>query len=299
MSIIFAVLLALASQVPATTSREISSNSVWLRQSMQEVLKGGVSTPLKNVSVGYYACEDHFQTTSNDKMVGLVINTALGNVVMNNPLPRTYHYTRLMPSEVLSLFYFQIFRQVTGGGNDGPQFNIICGGLTSVVDLHDEVQSPTAENVRNAMVFSRNVSAQLLARSFPCNIDLCTGCISIPGSNCQRLVSVRGGLARDADGFARVIERPEQSGSAEYAEQKRGPSPVCSVSSGVCGLPLGAKIGIAFLLALAAWPLQFRALGLFDGLGGRKRNRWRALACFSLSLGLFALAFGAWLWGGS
>jgi hypothetical protein len=62
------------------------------------------------------------------------------------------------------------------------------------------------------------------------------------------------------------------------------------------GSPLGAKIGIAILPILFAWPIVFRGVEWFDGLGGRGRHRWRGLGLVSCGFGLLGLSALLWGW---
>ena len=106
-----------------------------------------------------------------------------------------------------------------------------------------------------------------------------------------------GSIASILHGLSGELDLPEKPKSSQSSDKRGNSRPPCSFASGVCGLPLSAKVALTVITALIAWPLYDRALDYFDGLGGRLRNRWRALAYLTLSLGVFAGFFAAILWG--
>jgi hypothetical protein len=73
---------------------------------------------------------------------------------------------------------------------------------------------------------------------------------------------------------------------------KHGPQ--CRIDSCVCGLPLGAKIGITIIFAWLAWLFMEHRLDRFDNQDGRGRN-WRAGLLYGLA-GLFLLGLSAARW---
>jgi hypothetical protein len=93
----------------------------------------------------------------------------------------------------------------------------------------------------------------------------------------------------------RVVESPKQADSTDDADQNSPTRPVGRIAGRVGGLPLRAKIGIASITAFFAWPIQFKGLDWFDGLGGRRRDRWRGLGWICLSFGL--LGWAGWVLG--
>ena len=68
---------------------------------------------------------------------------------------------------------------------------------------------------------------------------------------------------------------------------------VASAASALRGSPLGAKIGVAILPIAVAWPIIFRGLDWFDGLG-RERRRRRGLGLLALGFLLIGLSGGLW-----
>lgn len=105
------------------------------------------------------------------------------------------------------------------------------------------------------------------------------------------------------NGFTSEMDLPEQASGSKRSNEGANHRPYCSVLSGVCGLPLGAKIALTPILALLAWICQDRFLDSWWALGrdrmGRKlvHNRRRALGWFTLSMLFFAAVFAVWLWG--
>ena len=82
----------------------------------------------------------------------------------------------------------------------------------------------------------------------------------------------------------------KQAGDAEYAPS---PCPPRAVGGGVCGFPLGTQIGIAAILAGAAWASLFwgfRCLGSLSLIG--RRQICEMVGYGFLSLCLFLLCFG-------
>ncbi len=113
-----------------------------------------------------------------------------------------------------------------------------------------------------------------------------------------------GRLARDLVGFAgfrersatlpQVQDKPKNTGNAD---QHRPERPPCSLTSGVCGLPLSAKIGASAILAWLAWALQFRGLTRLGLFGDVPRKRLYGIGEVAGSLGLFGLCAFIWWWG--
>lgn len=108
-----------------------------------------------------------------------------------------------------------------------------------------------------------------------------------------------GSFASILDGLTGQLDLPVEASGADGRNDGSDHRPPCRVTSGICGLPLSAKIAATIVLSWLAWLCQDRAIELFDGLRGRRRNRWRALSWFSLGGGFFGLVFAAWLWGGT
>jgi len=120
------------------------------------------------------------------------------------------------------------------------------------------------------------------------------------------LIRLTHGLGRFTgifNGLSGQVDLPEQPNGSERSNESPNHRPECSASSGVCGLPLGAKIALTPILALFAWICQDRFLDNWWALGrdrsGRKlvRSRRHALGWFTLSILLFAAVFAVWLWG--
>ena len=64
---------------------------------------------------------------------------------------------------------------------------------------------------------------------------------------------------------------------------------------GVSGLPLGAKVGITFVLALAAWGVGYRGFG---AVLERRCSALQGIGYLAVSLILFGGACLPWRWGG-
>lgn len=75
--------------------------------------------------------------------------------------------------------------------------------------------------------------------------------------------------------------------------------PTCRVTSGVCGLPLSAKIVLSLILVWPAWRCVDFGLDYMDGRGNRDRDRLRSVGWLALSAFLFGIIFATWLWGGT
>jgi hypothetical protein len=95
-------------------------------------------------------------------------------------------------------------------------------------------------------------------------------------------------------------DQSEQSDSTDgkgYRRPEHGPvRPICRVSSGACGIPLGAKIGLVVVLTVGAWGLIFASFGL---LGLRIRNRREGAIYVLGGVGLIGLSAVIWGGGGS
>ncbi len=138
------------------------------------------------------------------------------------------------------------------------------------------------------------IGPQLLFRSALRGFSKTNGGVGISTSNLQRTISVFSGIARNFDGFASVIERGQKTQEPEDSYPKTSHSPFSRFFGGVRSLPLGAKIGIAIVPALPAWPLIFGGLDSFDGFGGVRRDRWRALWLWLCGFSLLGLSCLFW-----
>jgi hypothetical protein len=90
---------------------------------------------------------------------------------------------------------------------------------------------------------------------------------------------------------------PEQPEATDGGNERASHPPPCRVTSGVCSLPLGAKVGLTVVLSAVAWPLQDWAFNQWVGFSGR-RLRWRAAGGFVGSLRLLFAAIAIWFWAG-
>ena len=97
------------------------------------------------------------------------------------------------------------------------------------------------------------------------------------------------GIPRNFVGIDRQDERRDNAKGANNADSQRPEGPVCRVSSGACGIPLRAKVGLLVLLALPAWLLIFAGIGCFSDLFLRAHYRIKGtlytlagLSCFGL-----------------
>ena len=89
----------------------------------------------------------------------------------------------------------------------------------------------------------------------------------------------------------------ENAGDSGAGLQRREHRPTeCRVTSGVCGLPLGAKIGLAVVLSWFAWGCLFAA---YDCLTLRPRDVRKGLRDLACAVGLWGLCAIAWFWGGA
>lgn len=93
--------------------------------------------------------------------------------------------------------------------------------------------------------------------------------------------------------LSRIVERDEKTGGAKHAKYERPIAVASGIGGGIRGLPLGTKIGAAFIIALgAAWVL-FDGLLRFDG-----GDRGRGLRRFASALIAYALLIVFWVWSG-
>jgi hypothetical protein len=121
------------------------------------------------------------------------------------------------------------------------------------------------------------------------------GSIGILRGNAERFIRILGRIHSNSDGLASIVQSPEQSDGADYPKREGKHGPECRITSGVCGLPLGAKIILTLILAWPAWWLLGRAIDRLDGLGGRPRSLRTALLLGFGSAGLFGAGFVPWL----
>ena len=89
---------------------------------------------------------------------------------------------------------------------------------------------------------------------------------------------------------------PQDAESAGYSNESGEHRPECSITSGICGLPLGAKVGIAIILSWLAWPRLFAA---YDCLTLRPRKLFKGFGELSIAIGLWGLCVASWLWRGT
>jgi hypothetical protein len=86
----------------------------------------------------------------------------------------------------------------------------------------------------------------------------------------------------------------EKQGANNTGEAQ--PAQPCGECSGIRCLPLGAQIGISFVVTLLAWFALFGALRPFGLLSVGVRDVAQAVGCLVLSMGLFWLSYRVW-WG--
>lgn len=95
-------------------------------------------------------------------------------------------------------------------------------------------------------------------------------------------------------------KRDEDPSQTAYTDQPASPCPPRAIGSSVCGLPLGAQIGISAIIAGLAWFCllvgAFRPFGLL--VIGR-RDLIKAVGYGLLSIGLFVVAFSIGMIGAS
>lgn len=101
-----------------------------------------------------------------------------------------------------------------------------------------------------------------------------------------------GGVARDPIRAISQIEGNQNKAGASNADKAASPCPPRAVGGSVCGFPLGAQIGAAAILALAAWGfILIGALRPFGLLDIRRRDIAKALGYGLLGAGLLFAAF--------
>lgn len=105
------------------------------------------------------------------------------------------------------------------------------------------------------------------------------------------------GLTRFGKRGPSLSEVPDKAYDPKDPYKGRPKGPSCSITSGVCGLPLGAKVGATLILAWFAWALQERGLIRLGLFGDVPRKRLYGLTQVLGSLGLFGLTALVWWWG--
>ncbi len=90
--------------------------------------------------------------------------------------------------------------------------------------------------------------------------------LGVPFGYGQGLVRVPSGRLSSKNGLASVVKRGEQPQRPYNANYEPPQRIICRISSGICGLPLSAKIALTIILSGLAWPVFFHALDLLDGL---------------------------------
>jgi hypothetical protein len=170
------------------------------------------------------------------------------------------------------------------------------GSLAVVADLkYNNMPSIWRPFVlRDFRFINANIGPQLLFRSSISVFSKANGDISIAVCNLKRAISVLSGVLGHLHCFAGIVEGEQQANYSQGAQDGLPPSPLRSIRSTIRSLPLGAQIGIAILPALPAWPLIFGGLDSFDGFGGVRRDRWRALWLWLCGFSLLGLSCLFW-----
>lgn len=107
--------------------------------------------------------------------------------------------------------------------------------------------------------------------------------------------SVIGGLFGPMSGTPRGQQSAAPNGQSRYTGDQRPKRPICRISSGVCGLPLSAKIALTVILSGLATAIWSRSYWLF--LDGKLTCR-RMAGAFALGWCLLGFTFLAVAWAG-
>jgi len=158
----------------------------------------------------------------------------------------------------------------------GGHPNMGCGSLTPVPNLNRYSDFRVRQKAMRVNVVNRQVGTKLAFGRAP-----------------RDFVSFTGFRQSGTP----LPDVPAQTDDAGQANEGRPERPLCSVTSGVCGLPLSAKIGVTAILVWIAWGLQFRGLARLGLCGDIPRKRLYGLAEVACSFGLFGLCAFAWWWG--
>lgn len=148
------------------------------------------------------------------------------------------------------------------GGHVAPMTETIGGRAPAIVDSDRTFRVPARRIYANAMEFDGDISSQFAPRSLS----------SFP-------------------------QRPNEKTGSKNAGDRRDHGPQCSISSGICGLPLGTKIAVTSILSLFAGPLIFGGIGRSRDFILSRRDR--IYGVFQALAGLTCLLAIAGLWGWS
>jgi len=107
-----------------------------------------------------------------------------------------------------------------------------------------------------------------------------------------------GGASRNPVGIDSQVKRENNSNRAGYADKGAPKGPRCRVSSGSCGIPLGAKIGIVVGLSALAWLLIFAGISRGSDLVLRRGNGLKRALYIGGGFGVFGLIAIVWGYGG-
>jgi hypothetical protein len=235
----------------------------------------------------------------NKNVQALTIGDLFSNYIILTPLHElaagldgTVGQRRVWGEFEVGTFFLRQFHK-------NPQFDFLRRKLSYIPqhDLTDRIG--TSYQLSDSVWRNGDISAQLTLGSFRSKLNLRSSSVGIFGSYGQRLIGIPCGFLRNEYGPAGIIERNQQANYANDRDPEGPPRPICSISSANCGLPLGAKIGSAIVLAGLAWPLIFTGLGLFDRFLLRVRNRRKGLLYIFGGLSLFGLSAIIWGWGGT
>jgi hypothetical protein len=171
----------------------------------------------------------------------------------------------------------------------------VSGGRFPVVPVFNEATHPLVldERLVEPCLMHTDVRSQFVKGVPFRHLGQTLGSIGILSRYGERFVGVLGRSLGDPNSSPRVKERAKEADRSDNAKPKPPIGPIGRVAGSGSGLPLSAKVGITVLLAALAWPIQFRGLEWFDGIG-RDRRRLRGAGLIGLSFGLLGLS--AWLW---